>query len=248
MAGTPTWQAATAGQPPLARHVNQLLGTHAFTVLYTGVQRAAQFTSGSGSTASNGLWIAQSFTSGSSQTAVGYVVLSLTAGSGLGTNLGPLTVSLYANAAGAPTGSPLVSATVTAEYAAGAPLPLLIPLPAPVTPSTTYWIVTAPAGNATYSYAWARSNQTSGAATSTNGTAWTGQSYGLLFQVWDQTPVLPQVATWEDGGARWTAQTSTSTRQITTLAEYTAGQTAAGYLQSVRTLSYSGGTSITTIT
>lgn len=240
MTSTPTWQAATSGQPPLAQHANQILGTHTVQVLYTGVEQASQSTAGAGSASSNGLWIAQQFTSGASQTAVGYVVLTLTAGSSLGANLGPLTVGLYASAGGAPSGAPLVTTTVTAEYAAGAPSPLLIPLPAAVAPSTSYWIVTAPAGGATYSYAWAHSNQTSGASTSATGSAWTAQSYGLLFQVWDQAPVLPQVGTREDGGARWTAQTVNGSGQITMLAEYTAGQTTGGYLQSVRTVTYSG--------
>lgn len=240
MAGTPAWQAATIGQPPYAAHVNQGLGTHAVTMLYTGTEQAAQATAGSGTTASNGLWVAQSVVTGAAQTAVGYVVLTLTAGSGLGANLPPLAVALYASSGSAPTGPPLVTTTVTAEYAAGTPAATVIPLPAAVSPSTAYWIVTSPAGDATYSYAWGRSNQPAGASTSPDGVTWTPAAYGLLYQVWDQAPVLPLVGTWEDGGSRWTAQTVNGSGQPTTLAEYTAGQTAAGYLQSVRTLTYTG--------
>lgn len=236
----PTWQAATAGQPPLVAHVNQLLGTHALQMLYTGTETSSQGTAGSGNATSNGLWIAQQFTTGSSQTAIGYVGLNLNATTPNGANLAPWTVSIYANSAGLPSGPALVTTTATAEYVTTTPAVVIIPTPASgLAPSTTYWIVTTAAGNATYYYEWAHSNQSSGAATSTNGTTWTAQAYGLLYQVWDQTPILPLVATWEDGGARWTTQWTNPAGQITILGEYTAGQTTSGYLQSIRDLTYS---------
>ena len=61
MAPTTTWLAATTGQPPLAQQVNQLLVTHPFQNIYTGTLQASA-TGGSGSTSTNGLWLAQSFT------------------------------------------------------------------------------------------------------------------------------------------------------------------------------------------
>ena len=243
---TPTWQAATSGQTAHAGHINQLLAGHAATILYAGTQTAAQAAAGATTTTSNGLYIAQSFTTAAGQTAVGYVQLTLTGNNASGANLGSITVSLYANSGGAPAGSPIVTTTVTTEYAWGVTggtttIFVTIPLPATVTASTTYWIVTAPAGNATYNYSWHRSNQTSGASTSANGTAWTAQTYGLQYKVFDQTAAGPIACTWEDAGARWTATTWNSSQQIATYAEYTAGQTAAGYLQSYRTYTYSAG-------
>lgn len=244
MATVPTWQAATSGQPANAGHVNQLLGTHASTLLYAGVQTAAQTTAGTGGVSSNGLYIAQSFTTASTQTAVGYVeaqILSV-GGATSGSQLGPATLSLYANSAGAPTGSPLVSVTAPVEYVLNAPLWITLPLPATgLAGATTYWLVLAAAGNATYYYQWNKSNQTSGASTSPNGVTWTAQAYGLLYQVYDQTPTGLLTCTWEDAGARWTWNGYGTTNLITQYAEYTAGQTTAGYLQSFRTLSYTNG-------
>jgi hypothetical protein len=241
VAGTPTWQAATSGQPPLAAHINQLLGTHTVTVLYTGVERAAQNTAGSGFTASNSLYVAQSFTTAAGQTAIGYLGLTLDSTASAGADLLPWTVSIYANSGSAPTGAPLVTATVTVEYVVNSPTVVIIPTPVTgLSPSTTYWIVTTPAGDAVNYYEWYRSNQTTGASTSTNGTTWSAQPYGLLYQVWDQTPALPQVGTWEDDGARWTTQIVNGSEQITTIAEYTAGQSPGGYMQSIRDINYSG--------
>lgn len=243
MATTPTWQAATSGQPALAGHVNQLLGSHATTYLYTGVQTAAQTTAGTGTVGTNGTYIAQSFTTAAGQTSIGYVIARISSGGATsGSQLGPTTLSLYANSAGAPTGSPLASVTMTAEYVAAAPSFVTYPLPVTgLTASTTYWLVLAPAGNATYSYLWWKSNQTSGASTSTNGTTWTAQTYGLLYQVYDQTATGLLTCTWEDTGARWTWSGYGTTNLLTQYAEYTGGQTTAGYLQSFRTLSYTNG-------
>lgn len=239
MTGTPTWQAATAGQAPLAAHVNQLLATHSTQVLYTGTVQSSQTTTGSGNTTSNGLWMAQSFTTGASQTALGYITARLVPNTSLGANLGPLTVGIYANSAGAPTGSALISTVATAEY--GSPGPLDLPIPLPITgltPSTTYWIVTQPDGNVTFNFHWNRSNQASGASTSTNGTTWTAQTYGFMYQVFDQSIVAPEVFTWEDSGARWTWSGYDTMGHRIFYAEYTAGQTSSGYLQSFRELNY----------
>lgn len=241
------WQAPTAGQPPLAAHINQLLGTHAFQNLYAGTLQASQATAGSTSTASNSLYIAQKFTTGASQTAVGYVSIPLTTTTTSGTSLAATPVSLYADSAGVPGALIATGATVTAEYAnlasGGTPtVSLIYPLPVVgLTAATPYWIVVAPAGTGGAHFTWYQSNQVTGAATSTNGTTWTAQAYGLLFKVYDQAATGLQTATWEDSGARWTANTYSSTGQPATYAEYTSGQTAAGYLQSYRSLSYSSG-------
>lgn len=244
MAGAPAWQAATAGQPPLAAQVNQFLAAHAFTSLYAGTQTAAQSTAGTGSASTNGTYVAQSFSTGSLQTTVGYVMAQITNAGGAtsGSQLGPTTLSLYANSGSAPSGSPLVSVTATVEYVHNAPLWLTLPLPATgLSGATTYWLVLAAAGNSTYSYQWNKSNQTSGASTSSNGTTWTAQSYGLLYQVYDQTAAGRLTCTWEDAGARWTWRGYNSSGQISQYAEYTAGQTLSGYLQSFRGFTYVNG-------
>lgn len=234
MTGTPAWNGATAGSPPLAAQINQFLGPHAATLLYQGTQQAAQNTAGAGAVNSNSLWIAQSFATTGGQASVGRAVLTL-AVTGTPT---PLTVGLYANAAGAPTGSALVSVAVPAEFLTGAPAALSIPLPAAVTASTTYWIVTTAVGDVSDYFSWSKSNQVSGASTSPDGITWTAQAYGLLFQIYDQTVTGALAHTFEDAGARWTGLGYTSS-QLAKLQEYTAAQ-ASGYVESNRTLSYSG--------
>lgn len=247
MVTTPAWLAATAGQPQVAGQVNQFLGTHASIVLYAAVQTAAQATAGGASTSTNGLYLAQQFTTAVGQTAVGYVLVPVTTTTPTGSSLATTTLSLYANSAGAPSGAALVSTTLTAEYAnlasgGTATVPVIYPLSVTgLTASTTYWLVLAAAGNVSNSYTWYRSNQASGASTSPTGATWTAQTYGFKYQVFDQTASGLQVATREDAGARWTASSYTAAGLISTYAEYTAGQSAAGYLQSFRTFSYSGG-------
>jgi hypothetical protein len=248
MAVTPTWQAATSGQAASAGHVNQFLGTHSATVLYAATQKAAQTTAGSTSTSTNGLYLAQSFATQPGQTTIGYVSVPITTTTSSGASLATTTLSLYANSGSAPTGSPLISTTLTAEYAyqasgAGtATVNVIYPLPiAGLTASTTYWLVLAAAGNVSHSYSWYRSNQTSGASTSANGTTWAAQTYGLMYAIFDQTASGHITAMWEDSGARWTTLGYVSNGEINTVAEYTAGQTAAGYLQSYRLLSYTNG-------
>jgi hypothetical protein len=207
------------------------------------VQKAAQTTAGTGAVNSNGSWIAQSFTTAAGQTQTGIVWLTL-AVTGTPT---PLTVSIYASSGGAPSGSPLVTTQVPREFVGSSAG--LIPIPLPqygLTASTTYWIVAQAVGDASDYFAWSKSNQISGASTSTNGASWTTQSYGLLYQVYDGTPKPPVVALWEDSGARWSWMAHDSTGRISTLWGYTAGQTAAGYAASVRTLSYSASSGILT--
>jgi hypothetical protein len=242
MAVTPNWQAATSGSAANAGHVNQFLGTHNSNIIYTGTQTAVQSTAGSGSTHSDTVYIAQSFATTASQTTIGHVTINVGSTTGSGSNLAPTTVGIYANSAGAPTGSALVSTTITAEYAFNGPAALVIPLPVTgLSISTTYWIVLGIAGNSTYYYGWSKSNQVSGTSTSTNGTTWSAQAYGSLYAVYDLTASGRLVATWEDSGNRWVWYSiDGTTQQLTQLAEYTAGQTSSGYLQSFKSLTYSG--------
>jgi hypothetical protein len=235
---TPAWLAATASEPTAAGQVNQFLGAHAATLIYTGTVQSSQVTAGSGAVNSDGLYIAQSFTTGAAQTTLGRVLLTFAK---TGTPA-PVSVSLQANSGGSPSGTPLVTTLLPADFLSGTPALFSIPLPASgLSPSTQYWIVLNAVGDASDYFSWSKSNQTSGAKTSTNDTSWTAQTYGLLYEVCDNTLLNPLVHTWEDTGARWTLMLYNTLLQLVTLAEYTAGQTATGYVVSARSLSYTAG-------
>lgn len=236
-----TWLGATTGALPTAAQQAAFLGVHKTQMLYAGTLGSAQSIGGSGTTNSNSLYIAQSFTTAASQTTVGYVLLNMGALTGTGSLLAPLTVGLYANSAGAPTGSALVSVSAPAEYVFPSPTLSVFPLPVSgLSPSTTYWIVTQPVGTVTYNYEWSKSNQTSGTSTSTNGTTWTAQTYGSIYAVYDQTASGQLTAVWEDSGARWQAFYYGTTGEVSGLAQYTVAQSS-GYQQGYRNLSYSNG-------
>jgi len=231
----PAWIAATSGQPPRAAHVDQYLVSHAATYLYAGTQQGGQTTLGSGSAATNGLFLAQSFTAGSNFS-LGRAVLYL-ALTGLPATT---TVSIQTSTGSAPTGTALVSTTLPPAMVPASAATVSVPLPCSLASGTAYWIVVAVAGDASDFYAWSKSNQVTGASTSTNGTSWTAQSYGFYYSLWDQSAVPPLVHSYDDAGARWTTW-GWSGAEPTSLAEYTAGQTASGYMTSSRSLSYSGG-------
>ena len=234
MTGAPAWNGATAGSAPQSAQINQLLGLHAATLLYQGVQQDAQTTAGTGSgSTAGGTYLAQSFTTGSSQTALGYATAHILGG----TSGFPLSVSVYASSGGAPTGSPLITVQASPEYVAFGPAFLVFPLPLAVTPSTVYFLVAAPPASGTYT--WNKSSQTSGAYTSPDGTTWTSQAYGLQYQIYDQSAAGPLTAIWEDGGARWSWLNINGAGQLAQLSEYTVAQ-ASGYVQADRNLSYSG--------
>lgn len=238
MSSVPVWLGAAASQSPLAGQINQFLGAHPAAFLYQGTVQSAQTTAGSGSVSTFGSYQAQTFTTGSSQTAIGYVTCRVSTTSPAPTT--PLQVSIYATSGGAPTGSPLITVTAAPEYVTFAPAFDVFPVPLTVTPSTMYAIVTAPSGNSgTQDYTWGKSNQTSGAFTSSTGSSWSSQTYGLEYQVFDQSAVGPLTATWEDAGARWCWFSYSAANQLQKLSEYTAAQ-ASGYLQSNRTFTYSG--------
>lgn len=250
MSAIPAWLGATAGSQPQAGQINQFLGAHTSQYLYAAALTASQVVNGAGHINSNGQYLAQSFTTAAGQTAVGYVIAPITSFTPSGATLGPTTLSLYANSGGAPTGSPLVSTTITTEYAyavSGGTFTVNVTYPLPatgLTPSTTYWLVLSPAGGASPHFGWQQSNQVTGASTSTNGTTWTAQAYGFQYQIFDQTVSGLQTASWEDSGARWTVttyNTAAGINQLATYAEYTVAQGANAYVQSFRTLTYSNG-------
>ncbi len=235
---TPAWLGATAGYNAYAGQVNQFLGAHAVTYVYAGVEQASEATAGSGGVNSDGLWIAQSFATASGQTTTGYVTVTAKV---TGTPA-PLSVSIQATSSGAPSGTALVSTSLPKEFLTGSAAAVSVMLPVTgLTASTTYWIVANAVGDASDYFTWSKSNQTSGASTSTNGTAWTAQAYGLLYAVYDATPAEPLAGTWEDSGARWTSLAYNAGGQLTAIGEYTAGQSAAGYTASARALAYSAG-------
>lgn len=231
---TPNWIGATPNQPQLAAQVNQFLGTHAVTYLYTGVQQGGHATLGTGGVNSNGLYIAQSFTAGSSFS-LGRIVLDFSTVTG--TPAGPATISIQTSSGGAPSGTALATVTVPPAYLSGV---VSVPLPCALVNGTGYWIVLSAVGDASDFVTWLKSNQTSGASTSTNGSSWTAQTYGLYYSYWDQSAVPPLAHTWEDAGARWTAWAENGNNQPTALQEYTVAQGSGQYVYSSRSLSYSG--------
>ena len=240
MSAIPAWLAATTGQPGNAGAVDQFLGRHDTQLIYQGAQQDGQTTGGAVYSSTSGTWLAQAFTP--TGPAVGSLLLQIGAvgGSPASTLIPPLTVSIYADADGLPTGDPLASVQVGSEYVYSAAFWVAIPLAAAaLTPGTAYQIVTTPAGGAGHYYAWQQSTQPAGASTSPDGVTWTPAAYGLLYQVYDQSAAGPLTGIVEDDGARWTQFTYNTTGQLATITEFTAGQ--AGYLYSSRTLTYSGG-------
>jgi hypothetical protein len=242
---TAPWLAASTGYKPQPGQINQLLGAHTSRWIYSGNTLQVSETIGSGryqSTASQ--YLAQSFVTGVSQTTLGLVNLQVSAvgGSPITSTITPLVVSLYASALGAPTGSALVSVPVAEVSVYSGPFWLPVPLAASgLTVSTVYWLVVSPAGSGTAYYAWQESNQSSGAAVSSNGTSWTGAAYGLMFEVYDQTGMSwPPTYLIDDGGARTTAFTYNSAGQLATITEQVVSQSG-GVQYSQRTLTYSNG-------
>lgn len=244
MSAIPRWLAAAPGHGALPGQVNQLLGAHNSTWLYAGTQQAAQTTGSGVYQSAQSQYLAQGFTTGSAQTQIGVVQLQISAvgGSPTSASIPPLVVSLYASDSGSPTGSVLAS-TSTAEqlvYAAG--FWLQVPLPATVIPATVYQLVVSPAGSTGHYYVWQQSNQASGASTSPDGVTWTAQSFGLLFQVFDQgTSGMPQYLV-DDSGAKVT-QLSYTSGALSQITESILAQDGSVLVMS-RSLSYSNATLI----
>lgn len=234
---TPAWIGATSGQPQLAKQVNQFLGTHAVTFVYTGVSVASQTTAGSGGVNSNGLWIAQSFTTGSFTT-VGRMAFNLVVTGGPV----PTTLSLRANNAGAPASTALVSTVLPPGWGNAAAAYQTFPLPVTgLAASTTYWIVASAAGDVSNYYTYNKSNQVSGASTSPDGVTWTAQAYGFLYQIFDLSATPPLLHTWEDSNARITRIFPNANATPGALEEYNVSQGTNQYVYSYRQYNYSSG-------
>ena len=237
MATTPSWLAATSGQATNAGQVNQLLGSHAVKYLYTGTSLGSSTTLAGTATNTNGLYIAQSFTPGSTQT-VGRWILTLAVTG----NPAPLVFTIQTNSAGAPSGTVLSTTVIPKEFVAASAGQLSVPeLPTSLTNATQYWFVFNAVGDVSNFYSISRTTAGSGASTSTNGSTWTAQAYGLYFNRFDNSASGNLLHTYEDNGARWTALNWNANGSISSLQEYTVAQGANQYLASSRSMSYSNG-------
>lgn len=241
---TAAWLAATAGQRPQPGQVNQLLGSHDAVFVYNGNTFQSGQTTGTGLYVSTaGQYLAQEFTTGAAQTVIGTVHLqvSTVGGSPVTASIAPLTVSLYASDAGLPTGTALASTSLAEQFVYSGGFLLAVPLGvAGLSPSTPYQIVVSPAGSGSAYYVWQRSNQTSGAAVSTDGVSWSAQAYGLMFQVYDLSGAAgAPLYVVEESGAR-TTQLSYTNGLLTGITEVTAAQ-GGGSFYSNRSLTYSNG-------
>lgn len=236
----PTWLAATAGQPAYAGQINQFLTSHEATWLYAGTQQAAQTTGSAVYSSSVSQYLAQSFTTGVSQTAVGQVWLQISTvgGSSVTQSIPDLVLTLYASSNGTPAGSALGSVSVNETYVYNSSFWVQFPLAVGgLSPSTVYQLVTSPAGASNY-YVWQHSNQPSGASLSSDGSTWTTQSFGLMYQVFDQSAGGNLLYIAEDGGSRWVSIAYDAFNRVSGITEYTTGASA---LTSARTFAYSNG-------
>lgn len=243
MAITPAWQPAIAGMQGSAGHTNQFLVGHEATVSYGGTLQASS-ASGSGVYSSTqSQWLAQQFVTSPGQTTVGYVRLQISdiGGSPTLALIPSLTVELYADSLGLPTGPALASATVTGQYLYSQPFWATIPLGASgLTPGTPYQIVTSTAGTTGHYYVWQHSTTAGGSGTSPDGTTWTAATYGLMYQVYDQnggTSTVPLIIN-EDTGTRVTSFTYAS-NQLATVSTYTTSS--AGTVSYAASLTYTNG-------
>lgn len=232
---TPVWLGATAANAAQAGQINQFLGTHSIMFLYTGVLLESQAVAGSGGINTNSLYLGQHFTPDANQ-AVGRVTLNLSVTG----SPGPLTVSMQTTTGGAPSGTALAATVVPPGFVTGSSTAVSIPLPCSLTSGTEYWIVLNAVGDVSDYYTWFKSNQTSGGSTAAALPTWTAQTYGFLYAVYDQTPTVPLLHTYEDTGARWTTVGANTNGTIGKLSEYTVAQ-ASGYIQSVRSFAYTSG-------
>jgi len=232
---TPAWNGATNGQLPLATQINQFLGTHAITFVYTGTSQGSSTTLSGSATNSNGLYIAQTFTPGSAQTIQRWIFTLAVTGSP-----GPLTVTIRPDNAGAPSASILSTTLVPSAFVPGAAGQVSVPTAqTALTNATPYWFVFSAVGDASNFYAISRTTAGSGASTSVNGTSWSTQAYGLYYQRFDTSVIAPLAHTYEDTGARWTTLGHNANTSVSKLSEYNTAQNS-GALQSVRSFTYSG--------
>lgn len=243
---TPIYLAATTGSTSNSGQINQFLVAHTAQIISgLGVVQASQTTGSSVYQSTVGQWISQSFTTGVSQTGISQILLQISDVGGSPTLplIPVLTVSLYADGGGLPTGSALASATVSNEYVYSSGFWVTIPLAVSgLTSSTVYHLVTAPVGTSGHYYTWQQSNQVAGAAISVDGISWTASSYGMMYQVYDNSGTNPYpTMIYEDNGNRWTQFTYNAQGLVTQITEFTAGQTPTSYLYGTRTLTYTNG-------
>lgn len=238
---TPAWLAASVGKRGDSGLITQFLGGHNAQWIYTnpGAVQTQQATGAAVYQSLQSGYLSQTITTGSAQTAIGQVSLQISTvgGSAVTATISPLTVSLFAAASGLPVGAPLASAQLAEPYVyAGAfwlPVPLLA---SGLSPSSIYCLVVTGAGSPSAYYVWQQSNQASGAATSPDGSTWTPQSYGLMYQVYGTGGTGQIQSIVADDGARITNLTWSGTT-LTGITEYTIAQDGTTLVSS-RTLTY----------
>lgn len=242
MTQIPTWVAASAGSNSAGGHVNQFLGAHNSQIIYTGAAGSAQ-TTGSGLFQSTyGTWLSQQIATLAGQTTLGYVQVQVAAvgGSPTAELIPALSVGLYSDVNGLP-GQVIASASVASSYVYSQPFWVTVPLAATgLTPSSTYHLVVAAAGTASHYYAWQQSNQTSGAATGSDGVNWGLGGFGFMYQLYQQGAGGQPQFLWDDSGQRWAQLTYNSLGLLTGIAEATTSQ-AGGVFSSTRSLTYTNG-------
>lgn len=223
---TPTWNATVSGESGNAGQINQFLGAHTSTWEYAngGVLQAQQSTAVAIYQSTYQTYLSQVFTTGAAQTAIGQVKLrvSVVNGSAISQVIPPLTLSLYLDSGGIPTGSLLSSISIDEISVAVSTAWLTLPLNVNgLTPSTAYNLVLSPQGTSTTYYVWQQSNQTFGAATSGDGVTWNMQSYGFTYQIYDTSANGSTLISFlvDDAGARQVQVVTNALGQVTQLIE-----------------------------
>jgi hypothetical protein len=245
MSVVPVWTGAQVKYDAEAGQINQFLASHNAVYQYSGQTIASQQATGSGMYIDTlNQWLSQTIVTGTSQTEIGAVGLQLSTlgGSPTLTLIPALTVSLYADSFGVPTGSALASATVSSPYVYSSPFWVSIPLSiSGLTASTVYHLVTSITGTTGHYYVWQKSNQTSGSSTSPDGVSWTPQNFGLMYQVYTQDGATGNLTTIsEDGGAFVTSLTYNAQNLVSTVTQYVILQDGTTAITS-GTLSYTNG-------
>lgn len=243
MSQVPAMLAQSSGYPTNAGAVGQFLGTHNAVCLYSGAVVQTSQATGSGifqSTQSQ--WLSQTITTGAAQTVIGSIGLQLSTVGGSPTLplIPPLTVALYADAGGLPSGPALASAVVSCQYVYGQPFWLQVPLGVTVTASTVYHVATNLVGTSSHYYLWQQSNQLQGAAVAPDGVQWSLASYGLMYEVLDNTAAGQLMAVSEDAGALITQFTYTARGLVATVTQHALTQSGSS-ITSSGSLTYTNG-------
>lgn len=236
-----------AGSPGLAGQVNQLLGDHSSVIIRGETLISSQETGTAVYTGTSTTHVSQRITTGPTQVGVSSVSLQISTvgGSVITDTISDLTVSLYASLSGSPTGSAIASVSVAETYVYGAPFWVSVPLTVNgLTSSTDYHVAVAmTATGPNHYYAWQRSNQTSGAFTSVDGTSWIPQTYGMMFRQYTSGggASLSVKLINEDNGARTTQLSYDGSDQLTALTQLTISQGGSGSFSATPTLTYTNG-------